>query len=316
MNVFELAAEAHASGEKFCLAVIVGKSGSGPQVPGAKSLFFADGRIVGTIGGGCLEMECRRIALEALATGQHVVREFKLDDDFGWDDGLICGGRVQVLILPQFSIPDGKGECVIYNLVTGSVALGAHSEAQKRGSSIRDGNLFIEPVGATHRLFVFGAGHVGAKIAEYAQKVGFQVFVIDDREELLAEGGIVADPEDFARSLDTCESDFICLVTRGHRNDSKALRHLVSGPNAYLGMIGSRRKREVVRQRMLEEGICTEAQFDRICSPMGIDIGAETIDEIAVSIVAEMVKVRSELRGPVARCALISLPISSKARDF
>ncbi len=307
MNVLELANEANAHGEKFCLAVIVGKSGSGPQVPGAKSLFFGDGRIVGTIGGGCLEMECRRIALEALATGKHLVREFKLDDDFGWDDGLICGGRVQVLLLPQFAGAEGSGDCVIYDLATGSVSLGDHADALKRGRPIREGNLFIEPVEVRHRLFVFGAGHVGAKIAEYAERVGFSVCVIDDREELIpAEGGVVADPESYARDLVTTEGDFTCLVTRGHRNDSKALRHLVSKPNAYLGMIGSRRKREVVRKTMLEEGICTAEQFDRIRSPMGVEIGAETVDEIALSIVAEMVNVRSELRGPVARCAPIS----------
>jgi xanthine dehydrogenase accessory factor len=307
MNVLALATEAYAKGEKFCLAVIVGKSGSGPQVPGAKSLFFADGRIVGTIGGGCLEMECRRIALEALSTGKHLVREFKLDDDFGWDDGLICGGRVQVLLLPQCCGAKGDGDCIVYDLVSGSVRCGDHIDALKRGRPIREGNLFIEPVDVRHRLFVFGAGHVGARVAEYAARVGFRVSVIDDRAELtLDQGGVVADPESYAKSLETTEADFVCLVTRGHRNDSKALRNLVSKPNAYLGMIGSRRKREVVRKAMVEEGVCTIEQFDRVSSPMGVDIGAETVDEIALSIVAEMVKVRSALRGSVARCAPIS----------
>lgn len=304
MNVLEFAAEAHAKGQKFCLAVIVGKSGSGPQVPGAKSLFFADGRIVGTIGGGCLEMECRRIALRSLTTGKHIVREFKLDDDFGWDDGLICGGRVQVLLLPQFAGAEGHGNCVIYDLVTGTVSLRDHVEALTRGRPIREGSTFIEPVDVRHRLYVFGAGHVGSKIAEYACKVGFNTTIIDDREEVLPDdGGVLADPECYAGELQTSEGDFICLVTRGHRNDSKALRHLASKPSAYLGMIGSRRKREVVKKTMLEEGICTAEQFERISSPMGVDIGAETVDEIALSIVAELVRVRSELRGPVARCA-------------
>jgi xanthine dehydrogenase accessory factor len=152
-------------------------------------------------------------------------------------------------------------------------------------------------------LYVFGAGHVGSRIAEYAQKVGFNTLIIDDREEMLPEvGGVLAEPENYAEALQITSADFICLVTRGHRNDSKALRHLVGKPSAYLGMIGSRRKREVIRSTMLQESICTAEQFDRIRSPMGVDIGAETVEEIALSIVAELVRVRSELRGPVARC--------------
>lgn len=306
MSVLEIASESLKRGERFCLAVIVGKSGSGPQVPGAKSLFCADGRIVGTIGGGCLEMECRRIALECLATGKPALREFKLDDDFGWDDGLVCGGRVQVLLIPNFEGVRGAGNCICYDLVTGEVSRIDSAEVTKRGRPVREGTLFLEPVDTANRLFVFGAGHVGKKIAEYAAKVDFCVTVIDDREELLPAGGVVAVPEAYAADLDVNETDFICLVTRGHRNDSKALRTLVNKPCAYLGMIGSRRKREVVKQAMVREGVCTEGQFDRIASPMGLGIGAETVDEIAISIVAEMVKVRAELRGPVARCAPIS----------
>jgi xanthine dehydrogenase accessory factor len=117
---------------------------------------------------------------------------------------------------------------------------------------------------------------------------------------------ICEDPESYAARMPSRAGDFVCLVTRGHRNDSKALRHLISGPHAYLGMIGSKRKREVIKKTMIEEGLCTTEEFDTVRSPMGLEIGAETVDEIAISIVAELVKVRSDLRGPVARCAPIT----------
>jgi xanthine dehydrogenase accessory factor len=269
----------------------------------------------------------------ALESGKTIHREFQLDDDFGWDDGLICGGRVQVLLIPESSryeeafrsAAEGRVGAVVFDVQTGLATWQTNGVAQlaieRRRPVLRDG-MFAEPFLHAHRLFIFGAGHVGAAIGELAAAVGFDVTVIDDRRELLsgdstswAAHRVVADPQRFAVDLETQPDDFVCLVTRGHRNDSKVLRELINKPLAYLGMIGSKRKRIVVQKQLAAEGICAAEEFERVYCPMGIDIGAETVEEIAFSIVAELIQVRAERRGPsLARCsqAADALPTGTK----
>jgi xanthine dehydrogenase accessory factor len=317
----------HDSGEAFCLAIVVAKSGSAPQVPGAKGLFLRDGRIIGTIGGGCLEMECRRLGLEALATGRHILREFKLDDDFGWDDGLICGGRVQVLLLPDSTKFVEAFRCASeanangaleFDLLSGIAQFVNRDEAKSgatqlsiaRRREVLDDDLFVEPILPPEKLVIFGGGHIGAQLARHGVQLQFNVTVVDDRPEFVSRERlpyvhnlVCENPEQFANQLHSDDDTYLCLVTRGHRNDAKVLRELIRKDRAYLGMIGSKRKREMVRKTMVDEGICTNEQFERVASPMGIDIGAETVEEIAVSIAAEWIKVRASKRGPIlARC--------------
>ncbi len=335
MNVMREAVRFYDQNDPFCLALIVAKSGSAPQTPGAKGLFLRDGRIVGTIGGGCLEMEARRIGLQALAAGEPILREFKLDDDFGWDDGLICGGRVQVLLLPNPKAyvdalraacePSAKG-VVEFWLTTGRaefIPFEALDAVQLKALSTRRETLFEErfilPVAPAEKLVVFGAGHIGAQIANMASGLGFSVTIVDDRAEFLAESRlpnvnarVEMKPSQFAASLQTDDDTYLCIVTRGHRNDALVLRELINKPHAYIGMIGSKRKREVVRAQMLRENLCTESQFEKVRSPMGLDIGAETVEEIAVSVLAEIVRVRAEKRGPVAaRCGQRPMAVRS-----
>lgn len=322
--IFARAVELFENGEQCCLAVIVAKSGSAPQVPGAKSIFLRDGRILGTIGGGCLEMEARRLALEALQKGLPLLREFKLDDDFGWDDGLICGGRVQVLLLPDASkyvdsfrsaVETNAKGALIYDLKGGGVEFaidgGLVEKSLTTRREIMTDDFFVEPISTPENLYIFGAGHVGQEIGRVAGTLGFDVILIDDRAEFLTEertpwatNRICESPHMAAARMDFGSEDYVCLVTRGHRNDAKVLREIIRKPAAFIGMIGSRRKREVVKSEMLAEGICSEEEFDRVRSPMGLDIGAESVAEIAVSVAAELVRVRAEKRGPIlARCA-------------
>jgi xanthine dehydrogenase accessory factor len=320
-------------GEPFCLAVIIGKSGSAPQVPGAKSLFLRDGRVLGTIGGGCLEMESRRIALEALFSRKPCVKEFRLDDDFGWDDGLICGGRVRVLFLPEpesygeafrLGMEEGARGVLVYDSARGSVRwVGDGSEgglsseeregiemAKRTRRCVLRGLLFFEPVMPPERVVIFGAGHIGKELCRLCAYVGFEVVVVDDREayvtqERLPEASlrVCAKPDEYARHLETDEETYLCIVTRGHRNDARVLREVIKKPCAYIGMIGSRRKREVIRKTMVGSGECTEEEFERVRSPMGLQIHSESVEEIALSIVAELVSVRGARRGAVmARC--------------
>jgi len=354
MEILKKALELHEKGEKFCLAVLIAKSGSAPQVPGAKGIFLRDGRIFGTIGGGCLEMECRRLGLQALHSGKHLVREFQLNDDFGWDDGLICGGRVQVLLLPQpekyvtaFQQALSSRGHLVYDLIEGVVTFDSQGEIGRRPSRLE--NAFIEPILPPERLIIFGAGHIGKELSRLGKELGFFVTLVDDREEYVSrervpwvEERICESPEEFAnrvresalKSLSSTgalekkqgesifnnigtvgalsherplniqpEETYICIVTRGHRNDSKVLRSLVRLPWAYLGMIGSKRKREMIKKEMISTGVCSEEEFERVRSPMGLEIGAEGVIEIVVSIAAELVQVRAERRGPIlVRC--------------
>lgn len=327
-SLLEQACALHQKGVKFCLAVVVGRSGSAPQVPGAKSVFLRSGEVLGTIGGGCLEAECRRLGLQAMFDGRFLCREFRLDDDFGWDDGLICGGRVRVLLLPSSdelvaalrpAVDQGGTGVIEYDLSRGSVQFltaaecaddQAALEAMRTRRETLDGERFLEPVMPPERLIIFGAGHVAREVARLGVWLGFRVTVVDDRQDLLTERAlpfaherVCVLPEAYAREMESDNDTFICVVTRGHRNDARVLKEVIHRERAYLGMIGSRRKREVIRKEMVGEGICTDDQFAAVQSPMGLDIGAESVEEIAVSIAAELVRVRAQKRGPLrARC--------------
>ncbi len=159
--------------------------------------------------------------------------------------------------------------------------------------------VFVEPVLPQPLLVIAGGGHVGQAVALEAIRVGFEVTVIDDRPEFAAASlfppgvSAVCGPivEQIAASpLD--EESFVVLVTRGHRHDAQALAACIHRPLAYLGMIGSRRKVALIRQQFLEGGLATEAEFDRVRAPIGLPIGAVTVPEIAVSIVAQLIAVR------------------------
>jgi xanthine dehydrogenase accessory factor len=159
--------------------------------------------------------------------------------------------------------------------------------------------LFMEPVVSDPMLYVFGGGHVSSQIVPLASKVGFKVAVIDDRTDF-------ADPANFPEAekvlqypfkgvlekLPVDESSFVIIVTRGHLHDKTVLEQCLRTKARYIGMIGSRRKKAMIYEKLLEEGF-TRQDLDRIYAPIGLDIGAETPEEIAVSIVAELIQVRA-----------------------
>lgn len=162
--------------------------------------------------------------------------------------------------------------------------------------------LFVEPVVSEPILYLFGAGHVSSQIAPLASGVGFKVVVIDDRPEF-------ADPKKFPEAMEVHqypfegvldrfsidESSYLVIVTRGHVYDKTVLAQCLRTNAKYIGMIGSRRKRNIIYENLLEEGL-TRDDLDRVHSPIGLHIGAETPEEIAVSIVAELIKIRSGMK--------------------
>ncbi len=176
----------------------------------------------------------------------------------------------------------------------------------KKGAQGEVWHLFYEPIIPAPRLLVFGAGHVGQAVARLGIFLGFEVILFDDREDLPVPEDLLAKVRfltgDMATNLSafpTDEMSYAVIVTRGHRHDAAVLRVALAKKLAYVGMIGSRRKVTLMREEFIRQGWASEEKWAEVHSPVGLDIGAETVEEIAVSIMAEIIKVRrrKEKRG-------------------
>jgi len=312
--------------QPFALALISGTKGSSPQRIGAKALFFADGKITGTLGGGCLEAEVHARAKKALQTGEPAKFEMVLDHDFGWDDGLICGGSVTGLILPRaaeaaelwcklaavteplrwgvkkdFSIAlvtKPSDECRVTGDAKAVSTVTCHSSLV----TVSDW-LYQETVAPPSDLWIAGSGHVAQAVVPLALKLDFAVTVFDDRPELANHQFFP--PETKLRvggwhellKLPLPKSPaFGLIVTRGHQNDALVLSEWIRLQFVFLGMIGSRRKARIMRENFLKQQIATAEQFDRIACPVGVEIGAVGTQEIAVSVMAQFIQKRAEKR--------------------
>ena len=252
-EVFAALNDALGRGEEVALVTIVSSTGSTPQRVGAKMLVYSDGRTVGTIGGGCYENDAFWKAREAISARKPVTVKFDLNDDFAQESGLVCGGQMEV---------------------------------------------FIEPVEAAPEVYVIGAGHVGYFVARFAHEAGFRVHVIDDREKF-------ANAERFGPGFDVIvdnipswleshplpPTSYAVIVTRGHTHDLDALRAVTRTPLRYAGLIGSRAKIRRIFDELRAEGVQPES-LTTIHAPIGLDIGAITPQEIAISIVAELIAVK------------------------
>jgi len=214
-------------------------------------LVWADGRTLGTIGGGCYENDAFWKARESLSSGRPQLLHYELNDDFAQENGLICGGRMDV---------------------------------------------HIDPLTPSPRLFIIGAGHVGHHLARIAGDVGFRIHVVDDREKFAsaerfpgAEVVVQSIPEWLHRA-DLPASAYVVVVTRGHQHDLDAMRALAARDLKYLGLIGSRAKVARIYDALRAEGMPAEC-LQRVHAPIGLDIGAVTPAEIAISILAELIAV-------------------------
>lgn len=322
-HFYEQLVAALESDQPFTLALITGVKGSSPQRLGAKALFFQDGRIVGTLGGGCLEAEVHARARKALKSGQSATFEMLLDHDFGWDDGLICGGSVSGLILPQARqaaelwrklaattepMRWGVKKDFSIALVPGSVEhpLGASqttaTDSPSRCSAPHDW-FYQETVSPLPALWIAGSGHIAQAVAPLALKLEFDVTVFDDRPELanhqffppdtrLRVGGwheLLQEP--FPR-----QPAYGLIVTRGHQHDALVLTEWIHRPFVFLGMIGSRRKARIIREQFVRQKIVSAEEMNKIACPVGVDIRAQSTQEISVSILAQFIQKRGERR--------------------
>src|SRR5262249_9364512 len=253
MDIYEEIVKLRQQGRRGAVATIVSVRGSIPSFKTAKMLVRDDGSIVGTVGGGCVEADVWQTARGVMESGKPRTLTFNLNQDPKYDTGLVCGGTL---------------------------------------------DIFIEPVLPAATLYIFGAGHVAQSLYKVANLAGFDVNVIDDRESYAdrerfpcAKEVVVEDFEKAMARLTPSETSYIVIVTRGHRDDMRVLRWAVRTSARYIGMIGSKRKTIAIFRELVKEGI-PEQLFKRVHAPVGLDIGAQTPEEIAVSITAELIAVR------------------------
>jgi len=304
MRFEEHLATALESGQPFALAIISRTKGSSPQKRGAKAIFFADGRILGTLGGGCLEAEIQDRARRALRTGEPATFDLVLDHDFGWDDGLICGGAVHGLILPRAAEAADVWRELIGSRATPGWGVREGFAIAVDTLAMSEGWIYREGIVPRFALWIAGSGHVAQAVAPLALKLDFDVSVFDDRPALANHEYFppstrlrVGSWDEILSEQPRGEQTFGVIVTRGHQHDALVLRQWLQLPFAFLAMIGSARKRRVIFDQFIAEGIATAQQLEQVACPAGLDIHAVSVEEIGVSIAAQLVEKRATCRN-------------------
>jgi xanthine dehydrogenase accessory factor len=263
------ALDAAANGMPAALVTVVATEGSTPQKAGAKMVVYPDARIAGTIGGGCVEAEMTRRARHVIETGRAQLASYDLTPDQAGEDGLVCGGRMQV---------------------------------------------FIEPIVGTPTLCLFGAGHVAQPLARLGKLAGFRVEVTDDRARFAnverfpeADAVIVGEVSAAVPRLTLNPNTYAVVVTRGHRGDADALHAVLGRGLRFVGLLGSRAKLVHVAAALTERGVSRE-EIAKIHCPLGLAIGAVSPEEIAVSVLAELIAVRRGVDPGTAGSMKVDLP--------
>jgi xanthine dehydrogenase accessory factor len=299
VRFYEQLAAALAQNRPFVLALISGTKGSSPQRIGAKALFFSDDKITGTLGGGCLEAEVHARAKKALKSGQPATFDMVLDHDFGWDDGLICGGSVSGLILPR-----AAEAAELWRKLAGTaepIRWGVRKDFSIAPVEGGGGEwLYRETVSPPFALWIAGSGHVAQAVAPLALQLDFAVTVFDDRPELANHDFFPPETQlrvggwhELLKAPLPESPAFGLIVTRGHQHDALVLSDWIQHPFIFLGMIGSRRKARIMREQFLKQKLATAEQFDRLACPVGVDIKAVSTHEIAVSVMAQYIQKRA-----------------------
>jgi xanthine dehydrogenase accessory factor len=306
-NLLRRAATLRRGGGRVVGCLLVNARGSTPQSAGALMLVDDAARTYGTIGGGCVEAEVRKQAFGRLSAGVGGLLHFKLDHDYGWDDGLICGGSVELAVGP---LPDADTLDRIADDIAARRETPLSIEVETDAGPMR----YTAPIPPRERLYIAGAGHVGQALARQALRLDFEVTIFDDRADLLAKAappGATPVAGDIAAKLTEApiDGDTCCvIVTRGHRHDEQALHAVAERGAGYVGMIGSRRKVKLIADDLRERGVSAEA-LEAVHAPIGLDIGSVTVEEIAISIAAQLVQVRRAKRRPT-----IEGPVPAAAR--
>ena len=254
-DIFQEIVRIRSEGQGAVLATVISAKGSTPRETGAKMLIRSDGTVLGSIGGGSLEAQVCKEALKVMGKSKSMLLRFDLSGKEVAEDGMICGGNMEV---------------------------------------------FVEPILPEPCLLIFGGGHISLFLSKLGKMVGFKVVIIDDRSEFANRERFPEADEVIARDfpaafphLTTNRASYIAIVTRGHLHDETVLEWAAKTDAAYIGMIGSRKKNQAVFSHLQAKGI-TDKRLKEVHAPIGLNINANTPEEIAVSIVAEIIKARRE----------------------
>lgn len=309
-------------GERVVMCTVVASSGSSPRGAGARMLVYADGTTVGTVGGGEVEYLAAKEAVEVLKSGRTYLRSFDLAPDQVASIGMICGGRVTVHyqiissddlpVLNEMKDALGRDEnsWIFMRISDGVVdefriVRQAEAEGDERFASravLQKGEpmLYTEPLVRAGRTYIFGGGHVGKALVPVLSKIGFRVTVFDQRESIavpeqfpMAEQVIWGDYRDIYAKVKLTANDFVIIMTPGHQSDYVLLEQVLRSKTRYVGCIGSKHK-VAKTQALLREAEISEERIAAVHSPIGLPISAETPDEIAISIAAELIRCRAE----------------------
>jgi xanthine dehydrogenase accessory factor len=251
-DIFEEIVRIRRERTSAALATVVGGEGGVPGKTGFRMLVCQDGRVLGTVGGGLLEAKVREEALRCLRDKKTALLEYTLDEQSADSIGALCGGKVKI---------------------------------------------FVEPIQRAPTLYVFGGGHIAVPLVQFAKSLEFTVVLVDDREEFAnkkrfpqADEVRMGDFMDVVKALDFHEDDSVVIITRGHEHDEVVLKECLSKERlpGYIGMIGSSKKVATTFSHLKEQGI-QEELLRKVKAPIGIDIGARTPAEIALSVIAQIV---------------------------
>lgn len=330
-EMFKLMAEKLTAGEDLVLVTVIASSGSTPRGSGARMLISKEGRLVGTIGGGSVEYRSEQIAADILNKKRSGEHDFTLTKDDVQNLGMICGGAVGVFFQyissgdeetialaneaeRQFKSGNDiwlisdlshEGRLSLWSKQEGSFGdeipaeiiqnISSHPTRYKESGA----DIYIEQINSSGRVYVFGCGHVGQALVPALASVGFKCVAADDRPEFAdkklfpqAEEVVLVDFENISDKVSIGAEDYVCIMTRGHSHDTVVQAQVLRTPACYIGVIGSKHKIAGVQAELSKQGFGQE-DFDRITTPIGLDIKAETPAEIAISICAQMIEIRA-----------------------
>lgn len=334
-EMFQRIAEKIAAGESLVMVTVIAASGATPRGAGARMLVGKEGRICGTIGGGAVEYRSQQIAQQVLESGSSRAQDFSLTRDDVQNLGMICGGDVhvffsflqgsdqEVLDLAQKAeqyFVQGKnlwlildisqdGKMGLYTQEEGFFGMEdphwhpEQTERQAKRICVGMRELFAEQINSSSKVYIFGGGHVSQQLVPVLSRVGFRCVVLEDRPEFAdpalfptASEVLLVDFDRIDQWITVDKNDYACVMTRGHAHDTVIQAQLLRTPACYIGVIGSAAKKAQVYQKLYEQGF-TPDDTARITSPIGLPILAETPEEIAVSIAAQMILQRAKLRA-------------------
>ncbi len=331
VNVYKVVEDYLKAGKKGMLATVIRRIGSAPRDTGAKMFVGEDKKIYGTVGGGRLENDAFEEALRLMESGTTKVLHIRMNATEVAQDGMLCGGNVDILLEPveakyrelydaiSLYLEKRKKAVVITrfkdnrlsktlvgydNTVIGEPLSEEESTSVVNFMNERNPNMInettvIEPLYKYSPLYIFGGGHVSQYLSIVAKLVDFYTVVIDDRPEFAnkerfpdADEILVMDFESVFDRLSFTGNEYVVIVTRGHQYDASVLQEVLRHDFKYVGMIGSKRKVKIILENLRQMGF-REELINKVHAPIGLDINAETPQEIAISIVAELIKERA-----------------------